>query len=164
MKLGSARLTINTQGNDLFSGVISGSGELEKVGGGQLQLTSDQTYSGVTTVADGTLLLGNGGEKGLVDGDIDNAGLVVFDFGVNRIYSHAINGAGDVMQQGDGILTLTQSHGYTGKTTIDAGGIVLLNNAQLSGTSNVAVASGAMLGGYGGVGGDVDNQGASGRG
>ncbi|GKX54235.1 autotransporter [Leminorella grimontii] len=159
VKLGSARLTINTQGNDLFSGVISGSGELEKVGGGQLQLTSDQTYSGVTTVADGTLLLGNGGEKGLVDGDIDNAGLVVFDFGVNRIYSHAINGAGDVMQQGDGILTLTQSHGYTGKTTIDAGGIVLLNNAQLSGTSNVAVASGAMLGGYGGVGGDVDNQG-----
>ena len=42
-----------------IAGVISGSGNLSKIGGGTLSLWAANTFSGVTTVNTGTLLLGN---------------------------------------------------------------------------------------------------------
>jgi autotransporter-associated beta strand protein len=49
---------IDTNGNDeTFSGSIVGSGGLEKLGAGILTLLGNSTYTGVTTVSEGTLLV-----------------------------------------------------------------------------------------------------------
>lgn len=92
--LGDAQLTLNNSSDTRFAGVISGNGAVEKTGANTLQLTSDQTWPGPTTINSGTLILGNGPDE-----------------------------------------TAT------------------LASAQ------VAIAPGAILGGYGGTGGDIINQG-----
>ncbi len=82
-----------------FSGVISGSGDLVKIGAGTLTLTANNTYSGGTTIQDGTLVAGT-----------PNAAQEV---------SFAL-GAGDVFLQGG---TLRTSSLETGKPlTINVGG------------------------------------------
>ena len=47
-----------------YSGVLSGSGSLDKVGSGQLALTNRSSFSGGTTVNGGTLQLNVGGNAG----------------------------------------------------------------------------------------------------
>ncbi|HEV2969531.1 MAG TPA: autotransporter-associated beta strand repeat-containing protein [Pirellulales bacterium] len=47
-------------GATTYSGVISGSGSLTKIGAGTLNLTNANTYTGGTTVSGGTLQLGDG--------------------------------------------------------------------------------------------------------
>ena len=53
---------------------ISGPGALSKVGTGTLILTADSTYAGGTTIAAGTLQLGNGGTTGSIVGDVVDNG------------------------------------------------------------------------------------------
>ena len=60
--------TIDTQGNNMtITGVISGAGGLTEIGGGNLTLTANDTFSGATTVSGGTLTItGNGGAVGVL--------------------------------------------------------------------------------------------------
>ena len=60
--------TIDTQGNNMtITGVISGAGGLTEIGGGNLTLTANDTFSGATTVSGGTLTItGNGGAAGVL--------------------------------------------------------------------------------------------------
>ncbi len=53
--LGSHTLTVGIDSNSGFSGVISGTGSLVKVGAGSLTLSGANTYSGGTLLSDGTL-------------------------------------------------------------------------------------------------------------
>ncbi len=48
-----------TQGTDFSSSAITGTGSVAQIGGGTLNLTTANTYSGATTVTSGTLLLTN---------------------------------------------------------------------------------------------------------
>ena len=57
--LDNATLAYNLSGNPTFAGVISGSGGLKQLGTGTLTLTASNTYSGATTVSNGTLSLNN---------------------------------------------------------------------------------------------------------
>ncbi len=60
--LGANTLTLGTDNQDSdFAGVIGGTGGLVKVGTGVLTLSSANTYTGLTQVADGTLRLGASG-------------------------------------------------------------------------------------------------------
>ncbi|MGJ7510742.1 autotransporter outer membrane beta-barrel domain-containing protein [Variovorax sp. GT1P44] len=56
--LGTAALTANNTTDTLFSGPISGDGQLIKTGAASLTLTGPSTYSGPTTVLAGTLKTG----------------------------------------------------------------------------------------------------------
>ena len=56
----SNALSINTTANQTLSGVISGGGNLAKGNTGALALTVANTYTGTTTINDGTLTLGTG--------------------------------------------------------------------------------------------------------
>jgi autotransporter-associated beta strand protein len=59
VSLGASTLTVNNKPNSTFRGVISGSGALIKSAQGILDLTNANTYSGGTTIRDGTLRVRN---------------------------------------------------------------------------------------------------------
>ena len=63
-------LTTGDVNDQIFSGVISGSGHLEKAGSGTLTLSGTNTYTGTTTISAGTLtvsgLLGSGNHLSLI--------------------------------------------------------------------------------------------------
>ena len=68
--LGSATLTTgNDNTSTTFSGVISGTGGLVKIGAGTLTLTGANTYIGPTIVSGGMLQVGNGGTVGNIGGN-----------------------------------------------------------------------------------------------
>jgi autotransporter-associated beta strand protein len=161
--LGSKMLTVG--GNDLTTtvsgaiedGGISGraGGALTKVGAGVLTLTGANNYSGSTTIAAGTLQIGNGGTTGsIVTNVADNAALV-FDRADTVAFAGAISGTGTLAQNGSGTLVLRGANTYRGNTNVNAG--TLLVNGSL-GTGRVTVASGATLGGTGTIGGPVTIQ------
>ena len=110
-----------------FPGTISGTGAVNQIGSGTTILTADNTYTGPTTIAAGTLQLGNGGASGVIVGDIvDNAALV-FDRSDTVTIPGTISGAGAVSIIGAGTTILTADNSYTGGTTISAGTLQLGN-------------------------------------
>ena len=84
--------------NTTFSGTLTGSGSLLKIGTGTLILTGSNSYAGATTISTGTLQLGDGttGHNGSVsDGITDNAALV-FDLSGSQTYSGVVSGNGSL--------------------------------------------------------------------
>ena len=74
--LDNAALIFNRSDAITYGGLISGTGGMTQLGTGTLILTANNTYTGGTTISDGTLQIGNGGATGSVTGDIlDNAAL-----------------------------------------------------------------------------------------
>ncbi|MDM0022557.1 autotransporter outer membrane beta-barrel domain-containing protein [Variovorax saccharolyticus] len=108
-----------------YTGLLTGSGGIEKTGAGTLTLTRDQAITGTTTISAGTLELGTGLAAGKVDGPIvDNAALVI-----NRsdavTFSAPISGSGRVTQFGTGTTIFTADNSYAGGTTITHGALQL---------------------------------------
>ncbi|WP_310631341.1 autotransporter-associated beta strand repeat-containing protein [Paraburkholderia sp.] len=61
---------LDRAGTLTLNGTISGSGSVSQIGTGTTVLAADNTYTGGTTIANGTLQLGNGGTSGSVVGNI----------------------------------------------------------------------------------------------
>ncbi|TGU88681.1 autotransporter outer membrane beta-barrel domain-containing protein [Mesorhizobium sp. M00.F.Ca.ET.151.01.1.1] len=118
-----------------FAGVISGSGAVSQIGTGTTILTADNTYAGVTTIAAGTLQLGNGGTSGSIAGNVTNNGTLIIDRSNGVTLAGAISGSGSVVQQGAGSTTLAGTNSYGGGTTISAG--TLIGQATSFGTGNI---------------------------
>src|SRR6202008_656498 len=94
------------------------------------------SYTG-TTFVDGGALLGN---TTSLRGVIVNDGLVVFDQSAAGLFEGAISGRGGVIKQGEGLLTLSGRHSYTGGTMVSGG--------TLAGTTNSlqgAIVAGSAL-------------------
>ncbi len=103
-------------GSTTYSGALSGSGSLSKIGIGSLTLVGTNSYSGGTTISGGTLQLGNGssGYDGVIPaGILDNATLV-YDLAGNQTYSGALNGVGNLLMAGGGMLTMAGSTTFSG--------------------------------------------------
>jgi autotransporter-associated beta strand protein len=144
--LGTAALTTgNDNTSTLFSGVISGSGALNKVGAGSFLLTGDNTYSGGTTIAAGALQLGDGGTSGSVVGDVTNNGALVFDSSDTVIFAGAVSGSGAVSQIGSGTTILTADNTYTGGTTIASGILQLGDGGATGGIVGNVTDNGALV-------------------
>ncbi|EBH3849753.1 AIDA autotransporter-like protein ShdA, partial [Salmonella enterica] len=93
-------LELNTGGT--FDNVISGSGQVVKSGDKTLTLSGSNTYTGGTTINDGTLIASN--VEALGTGDItDNA---VLELNTGGDFDNAISGSGQVVKSGDDTLTL----------------------------------------------------------
>ncbi len=104
------------------TGGNAGTGNINKSGAGTLVLSANNTYSGTTTIAAGTLQVGSGGTTGTLGSGavVDNATLL-FNRSDSLTVSNALSGSGAVVQQGSGTLVLTGTNSYSGGTTVSAG-------------------------------------------
>ncbi|MCX6896894.1 MAG: autotransporter-associated beta strand repeat-containing protein, partial [Verrucomicrobia bacterium] len=118
---------------------------ITKVGGGKWILSGTNTYSGITTVSTGTLQFGDGGTAGTLptNGIVNNATLA-FNRADNLAYAGIISGTGSVVQDGDGVVSLSNNHTYSGATVISSGTLALSGSGSIS-NSSIALADGAML-------------------
>ncbi|WP_322009702.1 autotransporter outer membrane beta-barrel domain-containing protein [Paraburkholderia sp. J12] len=177
-------------GAGTYTGLIGGTGAVEKTGAGTLTLapatSGGNTWSGGTTITEGTLSVAADNALGASSGPLTfNGGTLqfgsAFDLAASRAISITSNngtidtqsfdstiaqniaGAGSLTKIGSGTLTLNGVNSYAGGTNVNAGTVIVGDGtsaaAALSGGGPVAVASGATLGGYGSVTGNVTNSG-----
>ncbi|HAK2175826.1 TPA: fibronectin-binding autotransporter adhesin ShdA [Salmonella enterica] len=129
-------------GEGELKNTLSGSGSLVKTGTGELTLSGDNSYSGATTISDGTLIAAN--VNALGSGNIDNSGTLMLDangaFELANITTHSgattALAAGSTLDAGQ----LIQENGSTlsidlGAATDDA--MITADSVTLGGTLNV---------------------------
>ncbi|NCW28323.1 MAG: hypothetical protein EBV83_08555, partial [Verrucomicrobia bacterium] len=142
VKLGAGILTLGwVNGNDGYSGLISGTGSLIKVGSGTQTLMAANTFTGGARVNSGTLAIGvaealgtgsltlasnNATVSTLADMTVTNSvvinGAGVVNTGTNRVNSTGtISGAGSLNKQGTGTLVLSGSNSFSGGSFLNAG-------------------------------------------
>jgi outer membrane autotransporter protein len=110
-----------------FGGTISGSGSVSQIGPGTTILTSNNSYTGSTTISAGTLQLGSGGTTGSIQGDVVDNGTAAIDHSDTVLFDHVISGTGGFVQLGSGTTILTGANTYTGGTMISAGTLQVAN-------------------------------------
>jgi autotransporter-associated beta strand protein len=100
-------------------------GGIIKAGAQKLFLVGTNTYTGGTTVQGGTLSIGAGSTTGSILGDVALANQSVLEFNRSNAYAFAgnITGDGVLNKLGAGVLTLSGSNTFTGKTTVKAGSL-----------------------------------------
>ncbi|EHL8766706.1 autotransporter outer membrane beta-barrel domain-containing protein, partial [Salmonella enterica] len=126
----NATLELNTGGD--FTNNISGSGQVVKSGDETLTLSGSNTYTGGTTINDGTLVATS--VDALGSGDVtDNATLALNTGGT---FDNTISGSGKVEKSGDDALTLSGANSYTGGTLI-SGGTLVASNVEALGSGDV---------------------------
>lgn len=121
----------DTDDNTLAAVIANNGGatSLTKNGAGKWILTGNNTYSGVTTIANGILQIGAGGATGAPGtGNIANNGRLVFNRNNSLTVGSVISGTGAVTNDGSGTLILTGNNTFTGGTYINAGTLQLGNN------------------------------------
>ena len=157
--------TFDTNGNTLtWNGVISGEGELTKIGAGTLILGSTNTYAGGTLIDGGTLgigandALGSGGvtmqpsttlqfeASGIaLENSIALNANPTFDTGSNTdAISGVISGSGALTKIGSGTLILAGLNTYAGGTLLDEGTLGIGSNGAL-GVGALAMQPGTTL-------------------
>lgn len=123
----NSTLTLNiASGTNTFDGIIQNGATstllLTKTGSGKLVLTNDNTFTGQTTVTNGTLQLGNAGSTGSVAGDISIGATGTLN--LNRTgklsTSNVFSGSG-ALNLNYGELELLGNNTFTGTVTISSG-------------------------------------------
>ena len=142
----SGNLAIQRSGEFTIPGAISGTASLTHSGPGTVILSGANTYSGVTTVAAGTLQVGDGGNSGtLGSANVVNNGTLAFNRGDALAVGNVISGSGALVKAGTGTLTLSASNTFTGPTTVSGGTLTLSATGTLGGTPGVTLANSTVL-------------------
>ncbi|WVN40957.1 MBG domain-containing protein [beta proteobacterium MWH-UniP1] len=134
----SSKLVFNRSDDLVIANTINGTegGSLEQRGSGKITLTKTNAYGGTTTISAGALQIGNGGSTGtLGKGAVTNNGTLIFNRSDSVSIANVISGIGALTKEGSGTFTLTANQTYSGATSINAGVLVLSNNAPASNTS-----------------------------
>jgi fibronectin-binding autotransporter adhesin len=138
-------LVFNRSDDVTFNGIVSGSGSLEQAGKGSLILAGTNTYTGGTTISNGTLQLGNGGSTGSIAGDVINNGSLVFDRSDDVIFNGIVSGSGSLEQAGKGSLILVGTNTYTGGTRISSGTLQLGNGGTAGSIVGDVIDNGSLV-------------------
>ena len=170
---GGATLTIGAGGTTSSLGVsLTGSGNLTKEGSGTVTLDGSNSYTGATSVLDGTLRAGNatafGGSHTLnvsssgtldLNGfnasfssvassgaiDLNGATLIVGADGSSSTIGGTIQGNGGLTKIGSGVLTLTGFNAYTGPTFVQGGTLRTAGANVLNSTGDFGLGAGATF-------------------
>ncbi len=118
-------LVFNRATDSVFAGAVSGNGSLTKSGAGTLMLTGQNTLAGLTTVAAGALLVGDGVTSGSITGnaEVQAGGTLAFYRSDRVVYGGVLSGSGQLRQEGTGTLVLTGQNVFDGTTTIASGAL-----------------------------------------
>jgi len=175
LNLGGATRTFtigkSTASQDLVVTATILNGGLTKSGAGLMALDATNSYTGNTTISQGTLQLGTNNAiasasaisitSGTLDlnsfnetvSSLSGNGAVTLESGTltlggtntSTTYSGSISGSGELVKNGTGTLSLNGINSYTGPTIVNAGNLqwLALNGAAPS--SDVTVAAGAKL-------------------
>jgi outer membrane autotransporter protein len=152
----------NRSNTYVFDSVISGNGDVAQIGSGTTVITATNTYTGATTINNGTLQLGDGGETGSIGATsgvaIGEDGTLAFNRSDDVVWDRLLSGDGTIRQIGTGKTTITEDNSsFIGETYVDAG--TLSVNGILGGT--VDVNDGGTLAGIGQVGTTVVHDGGT---
>ncbi|ECB4957550.1 fibronectin-binding autotransporter adhesin ShdA [Salmonella enterica subsp. enterica serovar Bareilly] len=126
-------------GEGELENTLSGSGSLVKTGTGELTLNGDNSYSGGTTITDGTLTADHADSLGT--GAVANSG--VLQVGEGEL-ENTLSGSGSLVKTGTGELTLSGDNSYSGATTITDGTLIAANVNAL-GSGNIDNSGTLML-------------------
>ena len=156
---GTRTLTLggSNTGDNTFAGEIGDNGasavSFTKDDAGKWILTGPNTYTGNTTIGNGTLEIGGAGQLGggsyAGSISIGSGDQLIFNSSAEQTFSGVISGLGALIKDNSGTLSLTNANTYTGNTTVNGTGTLSLgdgtNNSNLDDFSTVSVASGAVL-------------------
>ena len=122
----SRTLTINGTNNTALAGIISGSGNLTKTGTGILTLSGSNTYSGLTDLSAGTVIVGSSTAVGTGTLQLGNG---TFRNGTNGPlnFTNKLTLAGDTALDGTSLLTFSGATSLTGTRILTVNGTVTLN-------------------------------------
>jgi len=131
--------------NQTLSGVISGTGALTQNNSSTLILSANNTYTGATTIAFGTLQIGANGTSGSLSSSsaISNNGTLYIRRSDDLTLANTINGNGNVLKDGAGTLTLSANSSYSGSTTISEGAISINSIGDVGSSSTIG--SGSLI-------------------
>lgn len=135
-------------GEGELENTLSGSGSLMKTGTGELTLSGDNSYSGATTITDGTLIAAN--VNALGSGNIDNSGTLMLDAEGEFNLANVTTQSGattelargttlnvdSLTQQADSTLNIDLSKA-NGESAITADSVTLGGTLNISGIGNV---------------------------
>ncbi|MBW9052445.1 autotransporter domain-containing protein [Rhizobium mesosinicum] len=170
--LGSANLSVGSSGaSGSFSGVLSGSGSITKLGTGTLGLFGNNSFSGAMNVLGGTLSiwssasLGDGSATNILTLDgatlqtfgavaspaargvvIGSAGATIDTSGNTVTFAGTVSGTGRLTKTGVGTLTLSGNNTRSGDIEIAQGRLAVQNGNALADDANVNLADRAGTG------------------
>ena len=164
----SGHLAFNRTDDIVYSGVLSGAGNLTHAGTGKLTLTRLNTYAGTISVSAGSLIIAAGGSLGA--GTVTVSGTGVIDLGGQQVansfvvnggslrggvvsvakltassgaVSSELNGAGSFTKSGAGTLVFSGTNTYSGGTTITAG-VLTVGTTTALGSGAVTLTGGTL--------------------
>jgi autotransporter-associated beta strand protein len=129
------------------SGVISGTGSLTvNAAGSAVILTNNNTYSGLTTISNGTLEVGFGGPLGTLGSNnalTNNGTLLINRSGAVSLTAN-VTGSGTLQSAGSGTVTLSGTLSYLGDSSFSNGIVKLTAANQLPSQTTVPASTGVL--------------------
>ena len=117
----NAAVGFNNSTSGTYSGAISGSGLLAKLGAGDMTLTGANTYSGGTQISAGSLI----GDTTSLQGNVAvSGGNLKFNQATSGTFSDVLSGVGNFFKLGAGDLTLTGTNTNAGPWNVSAGRLI----------------------------------------
>lgn len=109
-------------------------------------LTGTNTYTGTTTISEGILQIGNGSTTGAIANasTVANSGTLTFNRSNDYPYTGVISGAGAIIKEGAGKVTLSGNLTHSGVTTINNGTLRLTGTQTSTARKHVINAGGTL--------------------